>query len=326
MNPYKAILSLLLFSTFSSLALGENQTDLPITGKQTLQNMVNAMQTLNYQGTVTFLRNGKLEPMKYFHAAHDGLEQERLLSLNSPLREIIRDTGKVSCLYKETKQKIEEKRPFDRSFLIDLPKDINNLDSTYTAKLVGEEDIAMLPSFIINIEPNDKFRYPRTLWVEKQHFLPLKAVVYDLNNDVLEQLLFTELTIKDSLPFVDSKSSTPPLGNLSAQSLTEAKFLLSLVPLGFKELFFTSKPMHNSSQPVDHLLLSDGIAWISVYMESKPTTSHNGLLEPKTVQAIGAINFYSRAVENYEFTVMGDVPPETVKLIAENIQLRDSQH
>src|SRR5512139_1575338 len=67
-----------------------------------LLNMSHAMEVLNYQGTVAFLKNGKLEPMKYVHAAAKGVEQERLLSLNSPLREIVREAGKVSCLFKET--------------------------------------------------------------------------------------------------------------------------------------------------------------------------------------------------------------------------------
>lgn len=319
---------ILLFPTISALAvepIKQGESTPQQTGKQVLQNMANAMQTLNYQGTVAFLRNGKLEPMKYFHAARNGLEQERLLSLNSPLREIIRDTGKVSCLFKETHQRVEEKRPFDRSFLVDLPKNLDNLDNTYSITLLGEEEIAMLPAYVVALEAKDKFRYFRTIWVEKQHFLPLKAIVYDLANNVLEQLVFTELTIKNSLPFVDSKLKNESDADKPPLPLTEANFLISNIPSGFRELFFTRRLMHNIAQPVDHLLLSDGLAWISVYMEHKNPASPLGPVEPKAVQAVGAINFYSRSINNFEFTVMGDVPPETIKIIAENIKLRESK-
>ena len=60
-----------------------------LNAQQVLEKMNHAMEVLNYQGTVAFLKNGKLEPMKYVHAAAKGVQQERLLSLNSPLREII---------------------------------------------------------------------------------------------------------------------------------------------------------------------------------------------------------------------------------------------
>ena len=72
-----------------------------LNARQVLMKMTHAMDVLDYQGTVAFLKNGKLEPMKYVHAAEKGVQQERLLSLNSPLREIIRDADQVSCLFKE---------------------------------------------------------------------------------------------------------------------------------------------------------------------------------------------------------------------------------
>src|SRR5664279_1343114 len=88
-----------------------------LNAQQVLVKMNHAMEVLNYQGTVAFLKNGKLEPMKYVHAAKNGVQQERLSSLNSPLREIIRDAGEVSCLFKETQQTLVDHRPFEHSFL-----------------------------------------------------------------------------------------------------------------------------------------------------------------------------------------------------------------
>ncbi len=286
------------------------------------------MKTLNYQGTVAFLKNGRLEPMKYFHAVEKGVEQERLLSLNSPLREIVRDADRVSCLFKARHQLIVDHRPFERSFLIDIPANLDTLDAIYNITVVGEEDVAMLPALVIAIQPKDNFRYARKIWVEKQHFLPLKVLVYDLANEAIEQLVFTELQLKETLPLVDVKflnavNPPPPVHPLPIQKSDQANFVLANLPQGFQELFFTRKPIHNSDQQVDHLLMSDGFASVSVYMENKNAASQPELYGQGSVQSIGTVNFISRTLGDFEFTVMGEVPAETVKLIADGIKLRD---
>lgn len=295
-----------------------------LNARQVLVKMNHAMEVLNYQGTVAFLKNGKLEPMKYVHAAEKGIQQERLLSLNSPLREIIRDAGKVSCLFKETQQTIVDHRPFERSFLVDVPKNLDEMGAIYQFEMVGEENVAMLPSYVVAIQPKDNARYPRKIWIEKQQFLPLKVVVYDNSGVPLEQVVFTEIEVKNALPFVDVKfldAAHPAqhIHQLQPQSSGQAAFVVTELPKGFREVFFTRKPMHNAEQPVDHLLLSDGFTSVSIYMENKNAAMQSGL------QSVGAVNSYSRTINNYQLTVMGEVPAETVKFIAEGIKLRDSK-
>jgi sigma-E factor negative regulatory protein RseB len=292
---------------------------------QILVKMNHAMDVLNYQGTVAFLKNGKLEPMRYVHAAKNGIQQERLLSLNSPLREIIREGGKVSCLFKETHQTIVDHRPFERSFLVDVPKNLDEAGDIYQFDIVGEEDVAMLPSYVVAIQPKDNARYPRKIWIEKQQFLPLKEAVYDNSGILLEQVVFTNLEVKDRLPFVDVKflDAVYPARHIHqspAQSSDQAAFVVTSLPKGFREIFFTRRLMHNAEQPVDHLLLSDGFTSVSIYMENKSAAVEPGL------QSVGAVNSYSRTINNYQLTVMGEVPAETVKFIAEGIKLRDVKH
>ncbi|MDD2722435.1 MAG: MucB/RseB C-terminal domain-containing protein [Methylovulum sp.] len=297
-------------------------------GKQALAKMALAMRTMNYQGTVAFLRDGKLEPMKYSHAANNGHEQEHLLSLNSPLREVVRETGKVSCLYKATQKLVVDHRPFERSFLIELPTDINQLDAVYEIKLAGEESIAMLPAYVVTIKPKDDLRYARKVWLSQQWYLPLKVVVYDQDEEVLEELMFTELEVKDALPFVGLKPANANAA-LSSENNEEPvsqqmPFVLSVLPKGFKEVFFTRKPMHDLEQPVDHLLLSDGLASVSVYMEHKNAAQPLVNLDSNRVQAIDAVNFFSHTLGDFELTVMGEVPSETIRLIADSVKLRDA--
>jgi sigma-E factor negative regulatory protein RseB len=298
-------------------------------GKQVLLKMVQAMKTLNYQGTVVFLKNDKLEPMKYFHAAKNDREQERLLSLNSPLREIIRDSRQVSCLFKTTRQLVIDHRPFERSFLVDIPQNLDELDAVYAIERIGEENVALLPAYVIAIKPKDIYRYARKIWIEKQNYLPLKVVVSDTSGKTVEQLIFTEFELKKSLPFVKVKAADilhlqqEPISDSPDKLSKQPTFVPSSLPPGFREIFFTRRLMHNSSQPVDHMLLSDGFASVSVYMENKRAGLPPDSTAQKNSQSVGAINFFSKTIDNFELTVLGEVPAETVRLIAEGIKLKD---
>jgi sigma-E factor negative regulatory protein RseB len=293
--------------------------DSGLTARQTLTKMNNAMQLLNYQGTIAFFKNDKLETMKYFHAAKDGQEQERLLSLNSPLREVIRSTGKVRCRFNNNRQIVVDHRPYETSFLIDMPKNLDDLTDIYHFELDGEENVAMLPSYVISIKSNDKFRYDRKVWVEKGNFLPLKVAVFDSSGAILEQIIFTEQQVTEQLSFDDSnmpdnaEAAQQPFQHLS---LDQAAFEVARVPPGFKKVFFSRKPMHNLDQLVDHLVLSDGFASVSVYLENKNPAIPTGF------QSAGAINSFSRIRDDYLITVMGEVPAATVKMIAEGVELK----
>ena len=148
-----------------------------------------------------------------------------------------------------------------------------------------------------------------------------------MTGSILEQVVFTEQHVKDWLPFVDTKTTKAnhntqrarPTGHEEAGL---SKFVVLKQPSGFKEIYYAQKTMHNSQHSVEHLLMSDGLASVSVYMENKNPGMESGL------RSVGAVNSYSRDIDNYQVTVMGEVPPLTVKLIAEGIGLKvkDSKH
>lgn len=299
--------------------------DSGLTARQTLTKMNNAMQVLNYQGTIAFFKNDKLETMKYFHAAKDGQEQERLLSLNSPLREVVRSTGRVRCRFNNNGLVVVDHRPYETSFLIDMPKNLDDLMDIYRFELDGEENVAMLPSYVISIKSNDKFRYDRKVWVEKENFLPLKVAVFDSSGAILEQIIFTDQRVTEQLSFNDpnvpdnAESAQQEQKSIQHLSPDQAAFKVAWMPPGFKKVFFNRKPMHNLDQLVDHLVLSDGFASVSVYLENKNPAIPTGF------QSAGAINSFSRIRDNYLITVMGEVPAATVKMIAEGVELKRSK-
>jgi sigma-E factor negative regulatory protein RseB len=314
---------LIFFFSIGSVFAEDNK----LTAKQILANMIQSLRTLNYEGTVVFLRNGKLETMKYFHAVEQGREQERLIALNSPLREVVRNGDLVSCRYNDTQTVVFDHRPYERSFLVNFSKSLDDLADLYDFSLSGEEDVAMLPAYVIDIQPKDEFRYARRIWVEKLKFLPLKIAVFDFSGALLEQVVFTEQHVKAApLPFSEVKSGAAHWSGQEGRALKDGDsgallpFTVTNFPAGFKAIYFAQRTMHDSHLPVDHLLMSDGLTSISVYKESKNPEMDLGL------RSVGAINYYSLNLEDYQITAMGEAPPVTVKAIVESIRLKPVKH
>lgn len=313
----KVLLSLMLvFFLFSSHSIAEETEG---KAQQWLEKMSQAIKKLNYRGTVVFFKNGRLDTMRYVHASNNGKEQERLISLNSPMREVVREAGKVSCFFKKSGQLVVNHRPVSRSFIVDLPADFFALKNVYQFSVSGEESVAMLPSVIISIKPKDKYRYGRKIWIDKQHYLPLKVEVSDLSGKTLGQVFFTNLQVGHTL-FIDNveknlvKKKIKHIHQLESLAVDKADFVLNNIPSGFKIVFFTQMKMDKSVQFVDHLLLSDGFSSISVYREAKVDDSQEGL------QTLGTVNLFSRVIENNLITVMGEVPAKTVQFIAQGVK------
>lgn len=312
---------LIFFFTIGSVFAEDNK----LTAKQILANMIQSLRALNYEGTVVFLRNGRLETMKYFHAVEQDREQERLVTLNSPLREVVRNGDLVSCRYNDTQTVVFDHRPYERSFLVNFSKNLEELADFYDFALSGEEDVAMLSAYVIDVQPKDEFRYARRIWVEKYQFLPLKVAVYDFSGALLEQVVFTEQHVKAALPFSEAKSGADHRNDQEGRALKDGDagalpFTVTNSPAGFKAVYFARRMMHDSHLPVDHLLMSDGLTSISVYRESKNPEMDLGL------RSVGAINYYSLNLEDYQITAMGEAPPVTVKAIVEGIRLKPVNH
>lgn len=310
-----------LFGMFVSACLAaENEPD----AEQMLQAMTKAMDSLNYQGTIALYKNDRLDTLKFFHAVSDqGVEQERLLTLNSPIRDIVLDGDKVRCEFVNAQKVTIDHWPARNSLLIDLPKNLSALTRFYQFANAGYGEIAQQAAYIIDIKPKDNLRYGRKIWISQNNFLPLKFELLNQNGFPLEQAMFVDLEIKDSLPIKvhddEGKTGVLHIHQLQKLPFEQAEFKLNHIPGGFEPVFYTRRTMHGSDKLIDHLLLSDGLSSVSVYLEEYEEDM------PTVQRSVGAINLYSRKLEPYQLTVMGEVPARAVRYIAEGVELRKNE-
>ncbi|BBL76055.1 MucB/RseB C-terminal domain-containing protein [Methylomagnum ishizawai] len=291
-----------------------------------LTDMRHAVGQRNYKGTVAYLKDKQVESFQLFHAVNGGKEQERLVSMNSPLREVVRDAQKVACYYPETKTVFVENKPSTRSVLLDIPDDLTQLSRDYRVELKGQEYVARRLSQVVDITPLDAYRYARRIWIDTDSKLPLKFEILGEDGQAVEQMVFTSLDLDPSFAGGDLSPSMPIDQFTRQTSQRETLPLDSLhwelhdVPDGFQIVSYSHLQRPPNDRKVEHILLSDGFSSVSIYIEdqkSGPPKEH-----PKK---IGTINAESVKIGDYLATVMGEVPAKTVEAIAHGLRHRDTE-
>lgn len=313
-------LAVFVVSSALADAAGDNESQ----AKAWLTDAREASAKLNYRGIISYMRDNRIESLHVFHGFSNGLEQERLLSLNTPMREVIRTAEKVTCYYPESKSISVDSKPSRHSVLIDLPSDLNQLSKHYSFSLGEVEHVAKRPARIVTILPKDNLRDGRRLWIDVESKLPVKFEWLDESSQVVEAMVFSSLTVEQSIPQaelaattqIDASWKTKRHETLPAESLI---WTLDGVPDGFHMMSYTRLKRDTNNRTIDHILLSDGISSVSIYIDELMNEIFTA--QPRK---IGAINSYTRKLDNYLVTVMGEVPDKTVQSIGNGIHLQRS--
>ena len=281
---------------------------------------------LNYRGIVSYMKDNQIESLHVFHGFRNGLEQERILSVNTPMREVIRTEDKVTCYYPDTKSMSIDIKPSRHSVLLDLPANLTELSRHYSFSLGDVEHVARRPAQVVLIEPKDDLRFARRLWIDVETKLPLKFEWLDEDKQIVEQMVFNSLSLEPSLPPEELAPSTQvdDAWKIKQHEILPAESLiwtLDGVPDGFHMMSYTRLKCGSDNRAIDHILLSDGVSSVSIYIDQLMNEIFQS--QPKK---IGAINTYTRKLDKYLITVMGEAPAKTVQSIANGIRLQDSSN
>jgi sigma-E factor negative regulatory protein RseB len=96
-------------------------------------------------------------------------------------------------------------------------------------------------------------------------------------------------------------------------------WVVEQLPQGFRKLTEMRRTMPGKKSEVQHLVYSDGLAAVSVFVEPGPGTARQEL------SSQGAIHVYARSQGNYQVTVLGEVPRATVKQIGDSLLKRPAR-
>ncbi len=319
----------LLGSFVLAALLASGRADAGGDARDWIEKMSIAMQDLDYNGTFVYLHDGDIESMKIFHRKVDGVEHERLVSLNGEAREIIRNADDVVCIWPGSKSVIVSKAKPRTPFPRFEPAQMQSLQTHYRFKELGPARIADRPARTIDIKPLDEYRYGYRLWIDKETSLLLRSAMSDYNGVVLEQVMFTEIELEKSMPMElfqvsaqDNRyewlASSDLQERLQPEVQTDIPPVSKLaLPNGFELTGEQISAVAGSSKPARRLMYTDGLSSVSVFIAETGGGSGD-LLGTSTM---GAVSAFGINVGQWHATVVGEVPVHTVKMVGESIEL-----
>ena len=289
-----------------------------------LEKMHRATHTLNYIGTFVYGQGSQLSSVQLTHRASKFGEQQRMVAMDGTGREVIRDGNKVMCIMPDSKavvvSKVRPDKQFPPVFLVKL----NKLTPFYTFKLTGTGRVAGRKVRIISITPKDQYRYGHRLWIDEETGLLLKTHLLNTENKPVEQFMFTRIeyvnSIADQLlaPVNDGKDYTW-YESSDEQNTGERKRVgmnVAWLPPGFKHDMNKMQKLPDTALPVEHMVYSDGLASVSVFVEEELQHDPSNLVGSSN---LGAVNVHGRTLGDYHVTVMGEVPRQTVHKISVSV-------
>jgi sigma-E factor negative regulatory protein RseB len=180
---------------------------------------------------------------------------------------------------------------------------------------------------IVTVRPTDNYRYGYRVWLDSATAMPLKVQIAGEDGVVIEQLLFSDISLPERIPAsavqpsmaIDSfswrRSPTASDPGPAAAVGAEAWRVDSLPP-GFSLRTVRSEGAKNAETSLEHLVYSDGVASVSVFIESGVAAGEQG----EGPSRMGGANAYTTVLEGYLITAVGEVPVRTVETIARSIR------
>ncbi len=286
-----------------------------------LKKMNHAANTINYDGVFLHIDGKHIHTQRVIHKVQNNTVRERLYALDGVPREVIRDAEKVLCFMPLKKMghaglRSDKKAGFP-GFMV---KNLAALTRNYVISTGGVDRIANRSVTRLQILPRDGFRYGYELWADQETGLLLKSIMIDNTGKSIEQYMFATIEIGGDIP----DSALLPMTNVAALEwhnnekppvntpLKNSRWQFSTMPDGYRLVNIFQRTLPMETKMAEHLILSDGLAGISVFIEKIGTpVSEVGL------DKMGAVNSYTRVIDDYLITAIGEVPAVAIKVIGD---------
>lgn len=317
-----SVATILLFATSISVYASGDAFSL-------LDKMSHSFRELNYQGVFSYQQGNDLQSLKITHSVIDGEEYERLEYMDSNRRDIVRHRHDLNCVHPGHQiVRMVPRSDFDgHSGHGTLQNDVlpSKLGNYYQFSNVGTGRIAGRNVTKLLISPKDAHRLTRRLALDDETGLLMQSILIGPKKEVLERFQFVDIAIGKKLAesyFREGNNSheAPHIGPLpkTPEFLTIASrgWSVNWVPGGYTPIIEDSD---NGSEDV--ATYTDGLAVFSVFLER----SNQNSLAVEGQSQRGATIAYSKplllAGRSHRVTVVGEIPSQTAKLVAESIFL-----
>ena len=327
--PAGSVLVVLL-ALVGSAGVSHAQTDGQMeTPGDWLNRMGRAVEQLNYRGTMVHNYRGEADSSVVVHRVIDGKVTERITALEDSGREIIRADGQVTCIFPDQKMiLVEHQEQLERESspaMGQFPSFMEFHDESYDIATLGPGRAAGRECEVISVHPRDGFRYGYRLWTDRATGMLLKSQLMDGQDNVVEELLFTDISFPASISArdvepsqaIDSYTWTRPEPVQNRQvRLDDGGWRAMELPPGFILSAVRTSNATDERGPTEQLVYSDGLASVSVFIE----TGISATEKVEGLSQIGTARAYTTTLEGCLITAVGDVPEGTARMIALSVR------
>jgi len=294
-----------------------------------LKKIADSSRTVSYAGTFSYQHGRRVETSRVVHYVNQaGGVFEKLETLDGPPREVIRANDHVTAYLPDSKLVLVERRS-TRHLPMMLPDKLSDLNSQYEVKTQEIDRVGGLACQWISVTPRDKLRYGRKFCAELESGLPLRAQVFNERSEILESFGFSQLSLgsKFSKDQVASKYEARAQAqkwrvdhsalNVMEQA-ADTGWTVNNVPPGYRKAMEVKRTIVGRPVAMPHLVYSDGLTAISIFIEPKQREIGN-----KPLISQGAVHIYKRLNGEFVVTVLGEAPAATVMQIANSTEPRN---
>jgi sigma-E factor negative regulatory protein RseB len=307
---------------YGAVAIAQDDTQ----AMQWLRRVYSATEHLSYTGTFVYQHGDQVETSVITRLVDSHGVRERVDTLDGPPREVVRDNEEVKCdLPGAAKVRIDNQRdtrPFS-AMRIDRLKDVTE---QYRVRKGGIARIAGHDCQELILEPKDNLRYGHRLWADVNTGVLVKAKTFNDKNKIIEQFYFTQLQIGGKIDpsLVKSRYAESARhwrveqAGIANADLGKMGWSLKALPPGYKKVAELQRDM-GASRSVGHIVVSDGLAAVSIFIEAVGGKKSQA---PMGLSHQGMLYIYTRMIDDHLITAVGEVPPGSVRDIADAVEYR----
>ena len=298
-----------------------------------LVRMEGALSSRNYQGVFVHEHDGHSETLKIIHRAESGGFTERIVSLDGSGREVIRRDGESRAYFPDQHVVLVESGQRGGLLFPGLASLGSAAGQIYAVSEESPTRISGREARVVVVEPRDELRYGYRVWIDEASAMPLKTQLRTAGGRVVEQLVFTELSLPAHIAdatlqpavvarqyrWMRREAVTGDMAGRSAAASWEAAGL----PPGFRLTGSSTQTVGDGRRTVTHLVFSDGLASVSVFVEPQPQSPAAGqaVVTTTTMTRLGSSSALSTEIDGHKVTAIGEVPPETVQAITRSLRV-----
>ena len=285
----------------------------------------------NFQGTFVVSGGGAVSSARIAHFCEGANQFERSEALDGQARHVYRHNDVVTTVWLTSRVAMVEQRTLLAQFPALLQAGDDRIAELYEVRPQGTERIAGHEANVLMVKPRDSYRYGYRLWADRASGLLLRADVIGERNEVLETSAFSDVVIgvkpqpESVLSPMKKLEGFRVLRPVLTPTQLEAEgWLLRQPAPGFRQVSCVKRPMDDAGsagkeaaeQQVLQTIYSDGLTYVSVFIEPFNPQRHTRSM----LASVGPTQTLMLQQGDWWVTVVGDVPPATLRLFAKGLE------